>query len=32
VDGLLTCFNASFYNFMKYAKLWELKKGGSRKR
>ena len=32
VDGLLTCFNASFYNFMKYAKLWELKKGCSRKR
>ncbi len=32
VDGLLTSFNAAFYNFMKYAKLWELKKGGARKR
>ena len=27
VDGLLTSMNAAFYNFMKYAKLWELKKG-----
>jgi glycosyltransferase involved in cell wall biosynthesis len=32
VDGLLTSFNAAFYNFMKYAKLWEFKKGGARKR
>ncbi|MEQ8955687.1 MAG: glycosyltransferase family 2 protein, partial [Gammaproteobacteria bacterium] len=27
VDGLLTSMNAAFYTFMKYAKLWELKKG-----
>ena len=26
VDGLLTSMNAAFYTFMKYAKLWELKK------
>ncbi len=26
VDGLLTSINAAFYTFMKYAKLWELKK------
>lgn len=32
VDGLLTSMNTAFYNFMKYAKLWELKKGRAKKR
>ncbi|HAO88230.1 MAG TPA: glycosyltransferase family 2 protein [Gammaproteobacteria bacterium] len=32
VDGLLTSMNAAFYNFMKYAKLWEIKKGRAKKR
>jgi ADP-heptose:LPS heptosyltransferase len=32
VDGLLTSMNSAFYAFMKYAKLWELKKGRGRKR
>jgi hypothetical protein len=27
VDGLLTSMNFAFYNFMKYAKLWELNRG-----
>ena len=27
VDGLLTNMNFAFYNFMKYAKLWELNRG-----
>ncbi len=31
VDGLLTSMNSAFYAFMKYAKLWELKKGRGRK-
>ncbi len=31
VDGLLTSMNAAFYAFMKYAKLWELRKGRTRK-
>ena len=27
VDGLLSSMNTAYYKFMKYAKLWELKKG-----
>lgn len=27
VDGLLTSMNAAFYAFMKYAKLWEMRRG-----
>ncbi|MCG8412855.1 MAG: glycosyltransferase family 2 protein, partial [Pseudomonadales bacterium] len=31
VDGLLSSMNTAYYKFMKYAKLWELNKGRTRK-
>ena len=31
VDGLLSSMNTAYYKFLKYAKLWELTKGRSRK-